>query len=117
MFDIGFSELLLVGVIALVVLGPERLPRAARTAGLWLGRARATAQRFTAEIDRELKAEELRQALREEARQLIDPVVEPVAAVTKDLSAVSGEMRTAVAVDAAPTLPAGDPTARRDDGA
>lgn len=87
MFDIGFSELLLVGVIALVVLGPERLPRAARTAGLWLGRARATARRFTAEIDRELKAEELRQALREQARELIDPVTAPLDAVRKDVTA------------------------------
>ncbi len=117
MFDIGFSELLLVGVIALLVLGPERLPRAARTAGRWLGRARATAQRFTAEIDREIKAEELRQALREEARQLIDPVVEPVAAVQKDLSALGGEMRAAVAVDAASTSREGEPAARREDGA
>ena len=40
MFDIGFSELLLVGLVALLVLGPERLPIAARNAGLWLGRAK-----------------------------------------------------------------------------
>ncbi len=93
MFDVGFSELLLVGVIALVVLGPERLPKVARTAGLWLGRARATAQKFTAEIDRELKAEELRQTLREEARQL----AEPVAAVQKDLTALGGEIKSATA--------------------
>jgi sec-independent protein translocase protein TatB len=111
-FDIGFSELLLVGVIALVVLGPERLPRAARTAGLWLGRARATAQRFTAEIDRELKAEELRQTLREEARQLIDPVAEPIAAARKDMSALGG------AVDAEVSKPpaAAPNAAKPDDG-
>ena len=41
MFDIGFSELLLIAVVALVVLGPERLPKAARFAGLWVRRARA----------------------------------------------------------------------------
>lgn len=74
MFDVGFSELLLVGIIALVVLGPERLPQAARTAGLWVGRLRATVQRFTADVDRELKAEELRQTLREQARYLAEPV-------------------------------------------
>lgn len=111
MFDIGFSELLLVGVIALVVLGPERLPRAARTAGLWLGRARATAQRFTAEIDRELKAEELRQTLREQARQLIEPVAEPLAAVQKDLSALDGDIH---AVAGKPL--AEPPVAKPDDG-
>ncbi|MCM2321560.1 MAG: Sec-independent protein translocase protein TatB, partial [Pseudomonas sp.] len=38
MFDVGFSELLLVALVALLVLGPERLPGAARTAGLWIGR-------------------------------------------------------------------------------
>jgi len=92
-FDVGFSELLLVGVIALVVLGPERLPKVARTAGLWLGRARAVAQKFTAEIDRELKAEELRQTLREEARHLTDPV----AAVQKDLTALGGEIKASTA--------------------
>lgn len=111
MFDIGFGELLLVGVIALVVLGPERLPRAARTAGLWLGRARATAQRFTAEIDRELKAEELRQALREQARQL----TEPVAAVQEDLTALGGEIDAAVARPPAAVC-AGQSAAKRDDG-
>ena len=83
MFDIGFSELLLVGIIALLVLGPERLPQAARTAGLWVGRLRATVQRFTADVDRELKAEELRQTLREEARRL----AEPVEALHRDVTA------------------------------
>lgn len=70
MFDIGLSELLLVGVVALVVLGPERLPKAARTAGLYIGRARAMLTRYTGELERELRAEELRQTLREEARRL-----------------------------------------------
>jgi sec-independent protein translocase protein TatB len=97
-FDIGFSELLLVGVIALVVLGPERLPKVARTVGLWLGRARAVAQKFTAEIDRELKAEELRQTLREEARQL----TEPVAAAQKDLTALGSEIKASTAPPPAP---------------
>ena len=40
MFDIAFSELLLIGVVALVVIGPERLPKVARTVGLWAGKAR-----------------------------------------------------------------------------
>lgn len=93
MFDVGFSELLLVGVVALLVLGPERLPKVARTAGLWLGRARAMAQRFTAEIDRELKAEELRQTLREETRQL----TEPVTSVQKDLAALGSEVKDSTA--------------------
>ena len=68
MFDIGFWELVLIGVIALLVVGPERLPRVARTAGLWLGRARRTLSSVKAEIDRELKAQELREILEKQGR-------------------------------------------------
>jgi sec-independent protein translocase protein TatB len=68
MFDIGFFELVLVGVVALLVVGPERLPRLARTAGLWLGRARRTLATVKAEIDSELKAEELKEILARQAR-------------------------------------------------
>ena len=59
MFDIGFSELLLIAVIALVVLGPERLPKAARFAGLWVRRARAQWYAVKFELEHELAAEEL----------------------------------------------------------
>ena len=64
MFDIGFLELLICGVIALLVLGPERLPTAARAAGRWIGGARRMVSQFTTELDRQLKAEELREELR-----------------------------------------------------
>ena len=64
MFDIGFLELLICGVIALLVLGPERLPTAARAAGRWIGGARRMVSQFTSELDRQLKAEELREELR-----------------------------------------------------
>lgn len=70
MFDIGFLELLLVGVIALLVLGPERLPTAARTAGKWVGKARRMMSQVSQEIDRELKAEELRDKLKKEGDTL-----------------------------------------------
>jgi len=64
MFDIGFLELLICGIIGLLVLGPERLPRAARTAGKWAGQARRMVQNFSRELDRELEAEEFREELR-----------------------------------------------------
>ena len=64
MFDIGFLELLICGVIALLVLGPERLPTAARAAGRWIGKTRRMVGQFTSELDRQLKAEELREELR-----------------------------------------------------
>lgn len=68
MFDIGFWELAMVGLVALLVVGPERLPRLARTAGLWVGRGRRMLASAKAEIDRELRADELKQILEKQAR-------------------------------------------------
>lgn len=63
MFDIGFWELLLIAVVALVVVGPERLPKLIRVTGMWVGRANASLQSIRNDISRELRAEELKQAL------------------------------------------------------
>jgi sec-independent protein translocase protein TatB len=63
MFDIGFSELLVIAVVALLVLGPERLPKAARFAGLWVRRARAQWHSVKSELERDLAAEDLRRSL------------------------------------------------------
>ena len=65
MFDVSFGELLLIAVVALVVLGPERLPGAARTAGALLRRVRRGWDSVRAEVMRELEAEELRGKLKE----------------------------------------------------
>lgn len=65
MFDIGFSELLLIAVVALIVLGPEKLPKAARLAGLWVRRAKASWYSVKSELERELAAEELQRSLRD----------------------------------------------------
>ncbi len=68
MFDIGAMELVLIGVVALLVVGPERLPRLARTAGLWAGRAKRALQSVKDDIDREMRAEELKEILRKQAQ-------------------------------------------------
>jgi sec-independent protein translocase protein TatB len=60
MFDIGFSELLVIGLVALVVIGPERLPKVARAAGQWLGKLNRYVSQVKQDIDRDIKLEELR---------------------------------------------------------
>src|ERR1700694_1762732 len=59
MLDVGFSEILLTSAIALIVLGPERLPKVARQVGHWMGRARAMARQLSEQLEREVTAEEL----------------------------------------------------------
>lgn len=72
MFDIGFSELFLIAIVALVVLGPERLPKAARFAGLWVRRARAQWYSVKSELENELASEELKRTLRDTRQAVAD---------------------------------------------
>lgn len=74
MFDIGFSELLLVAVVGLLVLGPERLPAAVRTTSLWVGRLRRQFTEIRAEVEREIGADDIRAQLRNE--QIMDQLRE-----------------------------------------
>ena len=60
MFDIGFSELLVIGVVALIVIGPQKLPRVARTVGILMGRLQRYVSDVKADINREIELEELR---------------------------------------------------------
>ncbi len=59
MFDVGFSEILLIMVIALVVLGPDKLPRLAADIGRWLGRARAMARQLSTQLEQEVRLDEM----------------------------------------------------------
>ncbi len=70
MFDIGFAELLVIGVVALLVLGPDKLPGAARTCGLWIGRIRRSVNNIQREINEELRAEELKRTTAREKEVL-----------------------------------------------
>ncbi len=65
MFDVGFSELVVCFIIALVVLGPERLPAVARTIGRWTGQARGYMRNLTNELERETRFSELQRQLDE----------------------------------------------------
>jgi sec-independent protein translocase protein TatB len=60
MFDIGFSELMVIGVVALIVIGPEKLPRMARTVGHLAGRLQRYVSDVKADINREIELDELR---------------------------------------------------------
>ena len=72
MFDVGFQELTLIGVIALIVVGPERLPKMARTLGLWMGKIRYYVRQVKDDIDREVRAQELKEMLDKPAREFGD---------------------------------------------
>ena len=83
MFDVSFGEMLVVALVALVVLGPERLPKAARFTGLWVRKARAHWYSVKAELESELASEELkrslhdgRQAMQDAERRLHDLAAE-----------------------------------------
>jgi sec-independent protein translocase protein TatB len=95
MFDIGFSELVLIGLIALIVLGPKRLPEAARAAGRWMGQLRRFVASVKQDLDRELRADELaelrrlkdelddtRRALSESSSQIVQGLTETAEAAS-----------------------------------
>ena len=72
MFDIGFMELLVVGVLGLLVLGPERLPKAARTLGLMIGKVRRSMSNIQEDLERHARTEELKAKLRDPAATFLD---------------------------------------------
>ncbi len=73
MFDFGFGELLLLAIVALVVLGPERLPHAARMAGAWLGRIKRTMSEIQSELEQEVAVQEMCNNLRKQLQSASTP--------------------------------------------
>ena len=117
MFGISFSELLLVGLVALLVLGPERLPGAARTAGLWVGRLKRSFNAIKQEVEREIGADEIRRQLHnehilsmeQEARKILSPQqppVEPATSVTPAAAPVADPPLPVTAATPTPMTPA-----------
>ena len=94
MFDVGLLELMLVGIVALLVVGPERLPKLARTAGMWLGRGRRFISSVKDDIDREIKADELRQIL--ERQKQNNPLHEIVEDTKKDFEQIKADTQAAI---------------------
>lgn len=88
MFESSFLEMLVIGIVALLVIGPERLPAVARTAGRWLGKVRRFVATTRADLERELHTDELRDMLykqEEELRNLKIMMQEKSEAVRKEL--------------------------------
>ncbi|BBH43911.1 Sec-independent protein translocase protein TatB [Pseudomonas sp. KU43P] len=106
MFGISFSELLLVGLVALLVLGPERLPGAARTAGLWIGRLKRSFNAIKMEVEREIGADDIRRQLHnehilqmeQEAKRILNPLTPPA----QPPATVATEQPAATPASAAP---------------
>ena len=103
MFDIGMGELGLIAVVGLLVLGPERLPRVARTTGILLRKARNSWQSVRADIERELETEELKRSL-QQSIAAVDPTPDLRRAVQPIVTAVEAPP-TASAPGAPPASP------------
>jgi sec-independent protein translocase protein TatB len=87
MFDMGFTELALIGIVALVVIGPERLPSVARSTGKYVGRLKRFMTTVKADVEQELRADELRQILTDQQKELDslkDSITEAGRGIEKD---------------------------------
>ncbi len=93
MFDVGFSELCLIGLVSLLVIGPERLPKVARIAGFWLGKTRSMVASVKEEIKLELQAEEMRQIFKDQAdlQQMFDETSNSIQSTLESSSIITGK--------------------------
>lgn len=112
MFDFSFGEMLVVALVALVVLGPERLPRAARFAGLWVRKARAQWHAVKNELEQELANEDLRRSLDETRKALEQSRGEALDAVSDAQGAMRIEPEAPAARTESPEPAVGE---KRDD--
>lgn len=101
MFDFSFTELLVIGVVALIVIGPQRLPKVARTAGHMLGRLQRYVSDVKSDIQREMQLEDLKKLqleVEQQARELQEGLRKQAASVEADLGGVAADARAAVSV-------------------
>jgi sec-independent protein translocase protein TatB len=110
MFDVGLTELMVIAVVALVVIGPERLPKVARTAGLLLGRLQRYVGDVKADINREMQLDELKKL----QQQVTTEVSSVEASVNHEIREIEGAVEKSVALDAdiaVPPAPTSEATA------
>ena len=115
MFDIGFSELMVIAVVALIVIGPERLPKVARTLGHLFGRMQRYVNDVKSDITREMQLEELRKLqseMEQAARSIEASVKQEVRSTEDELNRIAQEAsHDAAAGPVAPETPAAEPQA------
>jgi sec-independent protein translocase protein TatB len=100
MFDIGFSEMMVIAVLALLVIGPERLPRVARTLGHLAGRLQRYVADVKSDINREIELDELRKmrdSMQQAASSFQSTVSEEMSKASAEVSKVEGELNAAAA--------------------
>lgn len=85
MFDIGFFELMVLAVVGLLVLGPQRLPQAVRTLGLYIGRIRKAVSGIQQEVNEQLQLEEMRQRLAEHEKKVKSGILDAEKELEQDL--------------------------------
>ena len=98
MFDIGFWEIGIIGLVALVVIGPERLPGVARTVGKWVGGGRRMVSALKEDIEKEIEIEELKQSVQKEIRgnvveELVGDVQQTVGELNRDTQKIMNDNR------------------------
>lgn len=116
MFDIGFSELLVIAVVALIVIGPERLPRVARTAGHLFGRMQRYVNDVKADIAREMELDELkklRTSVEESARSFEQSVEKELRDTESELTGVAESVRAGAEAEPGPDSGPGESGAER----
>jgi sec-independent protein translocase protein TatB len=104
MFDIGFSELVVIAIVALIVIGPERLPKVARTLGHLLGRMQRYVNDVKADISREMELDELKKlqsSMEETARSFQQSVKEGVSSTESEMQKIAQEANPAPASEPA----------------
>jgi sec-independent protein translocase protein TatB len=114
MFDIGFSELFVIGIVALIVIGPERLPKVARTAGHLFGRMQRYVNDVKADINREMELDELRKMktqFESAAREVETSVNTQVNAISAEVQAAQDDIAKQAALDDLTKQAATDPAA------
>ena len=105
MFDIGVTEIFLIGVVALIVIGPERLPRVAKTVGLLFGRMQRYVSEVKADISREIELDELRKlqsTMQDAARSIEQSVSSQVSFIDSEVKQAGSEVQKQVESAVAP---------------